>query len=818
MAAFWRGDFGEILISDGVRLTAENLSAGLTLDAGGNSRLFHITASDGTVSFEDLTLMGGDADGEGGAIFAEGTARILLDGVWMTQNAATTHGGAIFANGPLDIVNATFSENVAADDGGAIFANGQLSVLNSTLSTNAASRGGGIWADEEAMLRHSTVTENSAIEGGGIRFAGSGALSHVIAAGNVGGDVTGALTAEFSLIGDNTGSGIPEAQTADANGNLVGDPMGGGLISPELLPLADNGAATPTHALIGSSPAIDAGDPTLLSGPATDQRGGAAMRIADGGVGGAVVDMGAYEQQSASQLSTFVDLPTDEFDGDYSTGDVSLREAIAAANVLPGTQVIQFAADLAGATLPLDNGELVIRDGVIITAANSTAPIVVDARGASRVMHATRSVAELSIAGLTLRGGMTTADGFAGSGAGILFRGSEAIFLDRMTLEDNVTQGTGAGGGAIASLANVNVTASTLHANSASGDQSEGGGIWIPGEQTLVITSSTLSGNSSTGDGGAMRSMGDIVLGNSTVTRNRTSTPATYGGGIRGGNNVGSMMASVTITSSIVAGNTRRTGAGTDLPHDIVWPNGALEVDHSIIGTRSGTDLVESQAADADGNFIGGASVGDSIDPVLADLADNGGPTHTHLPMNGSPALDAGQANALLFDQRGLARIQDDPALANVGDRRRIGHRCGGTSAPHRASQCFRMARRGPLPCRRSDLGAAGTGRILGRKIPCDRRSAMPRNGCGLLGCSLPHQRFENPFLQHRPVVMHEAAAPQDGAPSPSFLFGFHVGLNVHGVAREAGSKKFPFADSDKGFGFHIRRVAAQTGNPGHPQ
>jgi hypothetical protein len=60
---------------------------------------------------------------------------------------------------------------------------------------------------------------------------------------------------------------------------------------PLLLPLADNGGPTRTHALSSASPAIDAGNNS--AGFATDQRGKAFVRVA-----GARADIGAFELQA----------------------------------------------------------------------------------------------------------------------------------------------------------------------------------------------------------------------------------------------------------------------------------------------------------------------------------------------------------------------------------------------------------------------------------------------------------------------------------------------------------------------------------------
>ena len=60
---------------------------------------------------------------------------------------------------------------------------------------------------------------------------------------------------------------------------------------PQLLPLADNGGATATHALSETSPALDAGDNG--AGLATDQRGAGFARTE-----GARTDIGAFELQA----------------------------------------------------------------------------------------------------------------------------------------------------------------------------------------------------------------------------------------------------------------------------------------------------------------------------------------------------------------------------------------------------------------------------------------------------------------------------------------------------------------------------------------
>ena len=281
------------------------------------------------VTLFGMTLTGGDIAGNGGAIFAA-VDRLTLRQSTITGNAASdqgTGGGIHLAYSSsnyrdsqpeLVLSYSTLSGN-SAGDGGAIFAtssSSSLSITRSTISGNAtALNGGGISTSGDVSLISSTVSGNQSGLGGGI-FVSNGSNATVIVeirnsivAGNT--DSSGAsdlrpapgqaLTVEFSLIGDNTGSGLSESQTPDANGNLIGSAAGSGPVDPLLGPLQDNGGPTLTHALLAGSPAIDAGNPSVaFSASEFDQRGAGFFRAGDGGVAGLRIDIGAYEVQTAA--------------------------------------------------------------------------------------------------------------------------------------------------------------------------------------------------------------------------------------------------------------------------------------------------------------------------------------------------------------------------------------------------------------------------------------------------------------------------------------------------------------------------------------
>jgi hypothetical protein len=78
--------------------------------------------------------------------------------------------------------------------------------------------------------------------------------------------------------------------------------------------------------------------------------------------------------------------------------------------------------------------------------------------------------------------------------------------------------------------------------------------------------------------------------------------------------------------------------------------NGNCEFDAPL----SGTLRIGNLSSD---NTCGFGPGRDNVDPLLGPLADNGGPTRTHLPGPGSPAIDGGTTSGCpATDQRGAAR------------------------------------------------------------------------------------------------------------------------------------------------------------------
>jgi len=150
-------------------------------------------------------------------------------------------------------------------------------------------------------------------------------------------------------------------------------------------------------------------------------------------------------------------------------------------------------------------------------------------------------------------------------------------------------------------------------------------------------------------------SLNSAQAGNTGVNQGGANKPPRLvaegaGGGVRVG-------AAVTVENTIIAGNTAANGLGDTTGAPTPGP----DVDGSV--TSNGHNII-GDTTDA----LGFSGTGDQtgVNPLLAPLADNGGPTQTMALMTGSPAIDAGVAAGATFDQRGMPRTFDDPAVTNA--------------------------------------------------------------------------------------------------------------------------------------------------------
>ena len=646
----------------------------------------------GNITVDNESVIQGNSSRQGGGVFAVGNATVT-NSVLSQNKAAFSGGGGSAYGGLFSVSNSTISENTAGDDGGGISGRnilvsfstvtgnkalrgggigsivdgGSVTVMSSTISGNMADQpntgnlGGGIYSRDSVSIFNSTITNNAvgadAVkptdpfrtgDGGGVASNfGPVVIRNSIVAGNR--DVkddshpdlrlgpNANLTLEFSIIGDNSGTTLVSGNPA-AGGNKIGTHVSP--INALLGPLVNNGGLTSTHALLTNSPAIDMGDPGFVPPPDTDQRGPGIPRVQNGRI-----DMGAFESTPIPIDKILVSTLDDEFDGNFGAGDQSLREAIFLANSRGGHDDIPFADSLevGAATISLELGQLAISDSATIEWEGTT-PLRIDGDGTSRIFaidNGSSGLIDVTLNRLLLTGGST-----ASSGGGIL--SFENLTVHQLSISGNHADEFG--GGILHFSGRLDVIDSTIAGNSAG---LEGGGIWNNTDLTepriATITNSTVSGNSAPRGGGIRNFDGLMRIKFSTITDNQADPG--QGSGIA---SYGDSVTPTELFSSIVAGN---DGSDLDFVPDLT--NSFQSVGYNLIGT--GNALAK---------FTQPGDQPNVLNPQLAALADNGGPTRTHAPLPGSAALDKGNPSFLPppeNDQRGPGFPRVDNSRIDIG-------------------------------------------------------------------------------------------------------------------------------------------------------
>src|SRR6476659_479105 len=214
-----------------------------------------------------------------------------------------------------------------------------------------------------------------------------------------------------------------------------------------------------------------------------------------------------------------------------------------------------------------------------------------------------------------------------------------------LTIADSIINDN-SGPGVDNNAGGVTIVDTTISGNSV------GGGVYtyqdggkIPGN--LTVMNSTISGNFASSDGGGIAcGKSGLTVINSTISGNSAGA---YGGGIASGS-FGMM-----IVNSTVSGNSAATcggvcGGTVEIGNTILNANASGNIDGNV--TSHGYNI----SSDDGGGHLNGPGDQINTDPLLGPLRDHGGPTLTHLPMRGSPAIDAGDPNFTPppdHDQRG---------------------------------------------------------------------------------------------------------------------------------------------------------------------
>jgi CSLREA domain-containing protein len=739
-------------LTDGVTINGPGANL-LTVrrDTGGDYVVFEVNAGI-TATLSGLTITNGRASFGGGV---RNAGNLTINECAITANTSTGNGGGVVNNGgTLTINSSTISGNTSLD--GAVVNQGvgggaTATLTNSTISGNTATNTIAGIANANfggpattLTLLNCTVTGNTSPAIGGIRTLDQGGAATTT--------LKNTIVANNSLLGLSiTGT---NASVVSQGNNLASDNGGGFLTgtgdlinsNPLLLPLADNGGPTLTHALPLGSPALDNG--SLAAGVTTDQRG--LMRPFDIGSippasNGNDSDIGAFEAQTVpppgilindvavaeggagTSTATFnvtltaasaqpvtvqfatadgtatagsdyvatsgtltfnpgvtsqpinvtingdtVFEPSETFFVNLTTptnavlldaqgqgtilndepyivtnandaGPGSLRQALLDANANPGAETIQFEPVFFGTvrTVNLASALPSITDSLTINGPGANLLTVRRDTGGNYRIFTINTGQTVTLSGLTITEGNVT-----GSGGGI--RNSGTLTVTNCQISGNTASTFGGG---IFNNGTLTVTGSTIANNNANGSGGTSGGIDNSGSLTLLNT--TISGNSATnadgGNGGGLWTQVTTTITNCTITNNLAAGSNSAGGVLR-------VDGTTTIRNSLIAVNQNNN----TVPDVLAAGNtGITSTGFNLIG-NVGTVTAFNQTGDQTGT---GAA---PLNPVIAALANNGGPTQTHALNTGSPAINAGTATgAPATDQRGVSRPQG--AAVDIG-------------------------------------------------------------------------------------------------------------------------------------------------------
>ncbi|MFK8114092.1 MAG: choice-of-anchor Q domain-containing protein [Rubripirellula sp.] len=628
-------------------------------NAGVNGGGLHASGTVSTTTVIAGTFSNNVAQEEGGGLWnAAGLLRI--NGTAITANTANSNnnagddqgGGGVFnIGGTLDIDDATINDNVATanngNGGGVMTVGGTVTIHGGMINSNDAARAGGGIENNAGNVSVTGVTidgNTAGVNGGGLHASGAASVTTVTNAvfrNNVTGEEGGGLWNGGRLM---TISGTEiTTNTANSAANGGNDQGGGGVFniggtldidnttitgntSPSNLGngggvMTDGGTVTIDGGTISGNTAARAGggienfggtitiggvNPVTVGGPTTADGNNAGVNGGGfhvSGTGTSTVTGGIFQNNSAGR----------EGGGLWNNaGTMTINGTTISGNTASGA-----AADDGGGGI-FNNGGVVDIDGLTII--SNVADGAAGSGGGIQNLGGTITIDNVLIDANTANRAGGGVEDNAGTGITI---------TDSVIRNNNAGSSPGNGGGVhITGAGIVNIDGSTIHDNTAV----EGGGLWNSGTGTFTITNTTVSGNTASGsDGGGIFNTdgGTITTDSVTVTLNSASTGA--GSGVAGG------------TGGVTLGNT------------IVSANPGMGVEQNLSGSIGSNDF--NLIGNADTGVLTGLTVNTIFggDALLLPLGNNGGPTPTHLPAAGSPAIGFGSTN-ILVDQRDLDR------------------------------------------------------------------------------------------------------------------------------------------------------------------
>ena len=573
-----------------------------------------VLAEGGSVTIEDVSVLSNTASTELGVIRLFGTVAEIRDSTVSGSYAALTAASAVYAkDSQLTIASSTFSDNVWAAFGGAVRSDGgSLDITGSTFRQNFGTWGGAIYAQDVGVvaIHGSTFYDNSGLTTGGIH-----ATSSVD---------RGEISISNSLFSDQYGGAIGiENQALDIRSTTIQDtPLGVAISSIDSDLTADD-----VHILGNAWGGLRAEDSAItitnsvVSGNTSDRYGGidltdsvfyASQLTVSDNANTHLLAHGGGIRHSMSSPSSSVDFEL--IDSSISGNTVGLPPDLSRPYRVRtrsggGVALSSSQFRIAGTTFSANTAEH-YGGGVYLYESNG-------------------QFSDCSFSGNTAN---------IGGGLRVSTRDSPmevySVEITNARIDSNRAYlGGGAAGG---SSTFATMRESTVWNNSA---VSFGGLVGVQ-----AIRESTIYGNTAIAVGAVGSAQ---IVENSTISGNSAPyAPAIY-------------VVSTEILHSTITGN-----LGNEDQYAVEFPffgdqNRTATVVNSIISSEfavcsdRGTVITEGANHFSDTSCDGI----DSGDPMLTEVASNGGPTPTQHPRAGSPVVDAADpAFCPPFDQRGEIR------------------------------------------------------------------------------------------------------------------------------------------------------------------
>jgi hypothetical protein len=566
-------------------------AAGTIVDAGGASRVFHLTSgvgNTGMVTFQGLTITGGNATA------APGGGGVLAD---------SSSGFLQFVNATVSANTASFAANGYNQGGGGVFSAGStLTVTSSTFSGNAATitttsfgdLGGGALYQRSADL----MVSNSTLNGNTATVTGDGSNSSYVNGG-------GAIFQRGGVVAVNTSTLTANTTTVTATGS--GCCSGGGAIHNEG---SRRGQGLVLHGTtIGGSGA--AANTATLGTP------GSSLTNCCHGGGGIYNDNGNV----AITASTLTGNATTAYATNCCNGGGALYQ--------DGNDITLTNAALSGNLATVTSNNCCNGGGGFYNNGSN-----------------------LFTSGSALSGNSTTVNGTGSSnGGGAYFNDGSSDTVTASTGNGNTAHfsavPTNSGGGGVFEDANgASFSNSTVSDNSTdvpAGTNPGGGGIYLDFNGTSVFASMTIAGNSAT------NAPGGGILNNSSTLRSTDTIIAQNSSGSGGANCAGAgspTFSSLGYNLEDFANTCSFTGAGDIIASGSTVGLGPLQNNGGPTSTRAllpGSPAIEGGNPSGCADAFGSSLTTDQRGVARADRCDIGAYEFA-APLNTTPPVISGIA------------------------------------------------------------------------------------------------------------------------------------------------------------------------------